>query len=307
MNAATSAQSADSHCLLCRDHRRRRSASHSQFWFLIVLCFVCLAEVSIQADEKPASKPLIVFSAMGDVPYAPEEYVELPKQIAGLPKESQFVVHVGDIKTSKVLCEENVYDAVSQILKESKIPLFIIPGDNEWNDCAQPDVGWSLWMKYFSRLDEKWKHDLQVRRQKVRDENFAFVRSEVLFIGLNIVGGRVHDKDEWKRRHAECLEWTRQNLAEFGKNVRSVVIFGHAYPVAVHSDYFDGLSETASQFEKPILYLHGDGHRWIRDRPFKAKNIERIQVDQGGIAPPIKVTVTDHPTDPFVVDRRKEE
>ena len=48
----------------------------------------------------------------------------------------------------------------------------------------------------------------------------------------------------------------------------------------------------------------GDIHRWIQDRPFVAQNILRVQIDQGGIAPPIKITVTDHPTEPFVLDRR---
>jgi hypothetical protein len=55
-----------------------------------------------------------------------------------------------------------------------------------------------------------------------------------------------------------------------------------------------------------VLYLHGDGHRWIHDRPFKAaKNILRVQVDQGGIASPLLVTVSDDPKQPFVFDRRK--
>ena len=58
------------------------------------------------------------------------------------------------------------------------------------------------------------------------------------------------------------------------------------------------------QFEKPILDLHGDGHRWIDDRPWAANNIMRVQVDQGGIA---KITVTDHPTELSQFDRRKVE
>jgi hypothetical protein len=272
--------------------------------FGVLIALVALR--SVRADEKPSPRTLLVFSAMGDVPYLPEEYLLLPKQIADLPKESAFVVHLGDIKTGKVPCFEVIYESVAGILAKSKIPLFIIPGDNEWNDCANPDEGWVLWLKHFNRFDEKWKPVFVVNRQKTHDENFAFVHAEVLFIGINLVGGRVHDEAEWKRRHAEDLEWTRQNLDEHGSAVRATVIFGHALPTKVHDDYFDGLCDAATRFGKPMLYLHGDGHKWIHDHPFKAKNILRIQVDQGGIAPPIKVTVTDDPKDPFVVDRRKE-
>ena len=84
----------------------------------------------------------------------------------------------------------------------------------------------------------------------------------------------------------------------------SMVVFGHARPAAIHNDFFDPFVEEAKRFSKPILYLHGDGHRWIHDRPFAAQNILRVQIDQGGIAPPVKVSVTDHQTEPFVFDRR---
>ena len=273
---------------------------------VLYLALIVNSAAFIQGAEPRQPRSLIVFSAMGDIPYTAEEYPVLQQQIAELPKESVFAVHVGDIKTGQVPCTESIYQDVAAILAKSPCPLFIVPGDNEWNDCANPDAAWTLWTKHFKRFDEKWKHGFTIKRQDNRDENFAFVRSEVLFIGINIVGGRVHDADEWKRRHAENLEWTRRNLEQYRDSIRSAIIFGHAFPLRVHDDYFKGLNKVAADFRKPVLYLHGDGHRWIRDRPFDAQNILRIQVDQGRIAPPIKVTVTDAPVDPVVVDRRKE-
>lgn len=259
---------------------------------------------SLVIGQEQTQRTLVTFAAMGDVPYSPEEYVQLPKQIAEIPTEAQFVVHVGDIKTGKELCDESIYENVAAILAKSKQPLFIIPGDNEWNDCLNPDNAWKLWTKHYSRFDERWKHKIPVKRQPEHDENFAFVESKVLFIGLNLVGGRVHDPNEWKRRHADDLKWTKKHLDENRYEISSMVIFGHAKPTEVHDDYFDGLSHAATKWEKPILYLQGDGHRWIYDRPFKAQNILRVQVDQGGIAPPILVKVTDDPKEPFVIDRR---
>ena len=273
------------------------------------ICLTVLIFCSrVIADEVPTKnvQNQITFYAMGDVPYTPEEDIQLPGQIAQLPSNAGFVVHLGDIKGGAAPCHEEIYFKVARMLSKATSPVFIIPGDNEWNDCVDPDPiqAWKYWEKHFMRFEQRWRHNIPVFRQLQRQENFSFVRNEILFIGINIVGGRVHDTAEWKQRHIECLEWIDSNLKQFGQQAGSVIIFGHANPAATHQDFFMPLNEVARQFGKPILYLHGDGHRWLHDRPFMAKNILRVQVDQGGQAPPLKVTVTDHPTDPFVFDRR---
>ena len=273
-------------------------------------CLLMMVVVSpAQAGRPPATKEQyktrVTFFAMGDVPYAPKEDKLLPKQIAELPREAEFVIHLGDIKSGATACNEAVYNKVSGMLARSTAPVFIVPGDNEWNDCTRPAQAWEYWEKYFMRFDRRWPHRLRVFRQLEREENFSFVKGGVLFLGLNIVGGRVHDAAEWKRRHAQNLDWARRNLRQFGDSVSSLVVFGHALPKKIHKDFFDEFVKEAEKFKKPVLYLHGDGHRWIHDRPFAAKNILRVQVDQGGIAPPVRITVTDHPRDPFRFDRRK--
>jgi len=242
---------------------------------------------------------------MGDVPYAPSEDLLLPKQVAELPQSAEFVVHLGDIKSGATACDEAVYVKVSGMLAKSTRPVFVIPGDNEWNDCSAPDEAWKFWETHFLRFDQRWPHKLRVFRQLQREENFSFVQGNVLVIGINLVGGRVHDEQEWKTRHAENLRWTRQNLEQFGEAVDSLVLLGHALPLAKHDDFFDEFETDALQFKKPILYIHGDGHRWVKDRPFSAKNILRVEVDQGGIASPVLVTVTNDPKEPFQFDRRE--
>ena len=275
---------------------------------LTLLLALTIGWFAVAGDQRAAAddetRSSVTFYAMGDVPYAPEEDALLPRQIADLPGDAEFVIHLGDIKNHKSPCDEAVYKKVSGMLSQAAPTVFFIPGDNEWNDCINPAQAWKYWEKYFTRFDRRWEHHLPVFRQLEREENFSFVKGNVLFVGLNIVGGRVHDATEWKQRHADDLDWIRRNLARFGGDVSSVVIFGHANPKSQHDDFFVPFSEDAKQFEKPILYLHGDGHRWIHDHPFAAPNILRVQVDQGGIAPPLKVTVTDHRSTPFQFDRR---
>tara|TARA_R110002111_G_scaffold2705_4_gene17921 strand:- start:7524 stop:8387 length:864 start_codon:yes stop_codon:yes gene_type:complete len=274
------------------------------FALLLILFFVSNAVGQNQPEPDNQTKSEVTFYVMGDVPYKPAEDVLLPQQIIALPNDAAFVVHVGDIKGGAAPCDEAVFQKVAGMLSQSKAPVFIIPGDNEWNDCPDPDQAWKLWEQYFMRFDRRWQHSLPVVRQWEREENFSFVKGGVLFIGLNIVGGRIHDVAEWKQRHAADLDWVRRNLRRFGAEVSSLVIFGHAKPILVHNDFFDPFNKEALEFGKPILYIHGDGHSWIYDFPFAAKNILRVQVDQGGIAPPLKVTITDDKKTPFQFDRR---
>ncbi len=275
--------------------------------FILFLSGLALSgNVCAEEDSAADSCRQIIFYAMGDVPYKPEEDVLLPRQIAQIPDDAQFVVHVGDIKSGSAPCDKAVYQKVSGMLRKTVAPVFIIPGDNEWNDCTNPSEAWKLWKQHFMRFDRHWNHHLPVFRQIEHEENFSFVKGDVLFIGLNIVGGRIHDAAEWMKRHADNLQWVRRNLRQFGDSVNCMVIFGHAHPNIGHVDFFVPFVKEALKFKKPILYLHGDGHNWICDHPFPAHNILRVQVDQGRIAPPLKVTITNHKTKPFLFDRRKE-
>jgi hypothetical protein len=113
-------------------------------WLSVSL--VCLfAPTQVPAQDRTASnaralaKKSVTFAVMGDVPYAPKEFELLERQISAIPDEVEFVFHVGDIKSGTVPCTEDIYQRVAKVLSASKKPLFIIPGDNEWNDCKKPD------------------------------------------------------------------------------------------------------------------------------------------------------------------------
>ena len=256
-----------------------------------------------QSPGKP-----FTFAVMGDVPYAENEFGLLKKQLSELPERTEFVFHVGDIKAGAPPCVESIYIRVAGVLRESRPPVFVLPGDNEWNDCVvpAPDVAWGYWKKHFLRFDRQWKHQLPVRRQLSRIENMALVHSGVLLVGVNLVGGRVHDRDEWEIRQEQDVQWLREQFEAVGADVSCAVVLGHAFPKADNKKRFEkGFLKVAKSFDRPIAYLHGDGHKWTHDRPWKTHpNIERIQVDQGGIAPPLLVTPTHDPRQPFAFDRR---
>lgn len=265
-----------------------------------IACLACCLPRGIAAEPG-----VVTFYAMGDVPYSPEDDVLLPRQIAALPGDAEFIVHLGDIKDGTTPCDEAVYIKVSGMLRKSKHRVFIVPGDNEWNDCKEPAPSWDYWAKYFMKFDRHWENGLVVSRQQARQENFAFFHKGVLFIGINLVGGTVHDAREWKTRHQQDLAWIASQLVKHGEMSRCMVLFGHAQPALKHADFFGPFGDVATTYGKPILYLHGDGHRWIKDQPFTAKNILRVQVDQGGIASPVKVVVGADAAEPFTFGRRE--
>jgi len=163
------------------------------------------------------------------------------------------------------------------------------------------------------RFDENWPNNLGVVRQPEREENFAFTHQGVLFLGINLVGGKVHDWEEWEARIEENRLWVKKQFQLHSADANAAVIFAHANPgtsflgnfMYSHNafqpliDYLN--TGTDADFPKPILFIHGDGHIWIEDHPFltAGTRITRIQLTQGGLETPLKVEVTDDRLKPF--------
>src|SRR5688572_10107517 len=84
------------------------------------------------------------FSALGCGPYKAEEEAILEKQIeqVGADGKSEFLVHLGDIVSgAKKYWPEAQYAKVAGILRNSKVPTFVVLGDNEYNDLDNPAEG----------------------------------------------------------------------------------------------------------------------------------------------------------------------
>ena len=293
-------------------------------WTLSQFGCEALTDSSKKASSGP---PVLSFAVMGDVPYGltgeelEKEKATLRRQILKLNANdaAEFVVHVGDIKKGVPPCVPQVYEDVVDILRTSSKPLFIIPGDNEWNDCKDPTQAWELWKTNFMRFDEHWPNQLGAVRQSEREKNFAFLHQNFLFLGINLVGGRVHDKKEWTKRIKDNNRWIKEKFSEHAAGANGAILFGHANPGSkVNSKFItknkaflpfvDLLDkETNTLFPKPILFIHGDGHRWIRDHPFPnaGDRITRVQVTQGGLESPLIVEIRENPDKPFRLIRRK--
>lgn len=248
-----------------------------------------------------------IFTVIGDVPYNDAQRDGLIAMIDAhnAKANSEFVVHVGDIKPGADACDETVYDDVSGLLKKFKVPTFVVLGDNEYNDCETPEDALRLWNQYFLHFNENWEFPHPVEYQEERSENFAWVQNGVLFLGLNLVGSSVHDQEEWDKRLADDADWVEEQFETQKDSIQTAVVFGHANMNEVGPEKFkpftDRFRASAKVFGKPVLYLQGDGHFWFENRPWPEQNIVRVQIEGGANA--VQVTINPSLEVPFAFDR----
>lgn len=250
--------------------------------------------------------PKTIFTAIGDVPYSDGQRTGLDSLIAlhNRKANSSFVFHVGDIKRGSAPCDEQVYADVAAQLRKFNAPTFIIPGDNEYNDCDDAARAFDYWKAHFLGFHTHWNFDPPVTGQQGRPENIQWVQDKVLFLGLNLVGSKVHDQAEWDARLQDDAQWVRENFVNLKDKVSAAVVFGHANMIeagpAKFKPFTDVFRESVAEFAKPVLYLQGDGHFWIMDRPYSEQNILRVQITGGTTA--TQVTIDPMEKDPFSFD-----
>jgi len=268
------------------------------------------------------TKPL-VFSAMGCGPYTGEDFRAIRHYInqENKIKTSEFLIHLGDINSGDMARQgkltEAYYASINKLLTGGNtIPTYIVPGDNEWNDRPDPDVGWRHWTKHLGSLENHARGPWKTERQKIRPENFAFIRGDILIIGINLVGGRVHDRKEWIRRFRDNNDWIQAQFNAHKKTVKVAVVCCQANPIskakgkthakATFAPFHDRFGKLGSAFKKPVLFLHADGHKWIVDQPWStAKNILRVQLDRvNATFPPVQISINPEAKNPFSFERR---
>jgi hypothetical protein len=270
--------------------------------------------------EDAVATQLTTFYATGDAPYTRKQAAKLKIQMQEVPSDAEFVIHIGDLRRAgpNIKCLGSQYAEAADILRgSSNAPVFVLIGDNDWTDCPNQEEGYQLWQKEFVGFESKyWEHSFDIQRQPERPYNFAFQHKGVLFIGLNIIAGDVHDANEWTNRLTEQADWTTDLIRSYhqanGDVVGRVVIFGHASPGKHQRPFFRPLRALVTELEGklPIFYLNGDTHRWLyQPNFFDEPSLLRVTVSGLAVDPLLKVTVTADgkyrdPTEAFAIDRR---
>lgn len=246
----------------------------------------------------------IEFYVTSDTPYNSADEEKLRSELKKLQStDGDFFVHLGDVNLASVTrCNVGVYEDAKNILKNSPMPVLVLPGNEDWNDCPKPDIAFHYWMEHLNRFEENFAdNQLMLGRQLARDENFAFLHNGVLFIGLNLVDGTVQSESEWSRRDMHNVHWVEENLNSYSvADFRALVILGHAPPTAKVGDFFWPIVEDLSELEKPVLYIHANNDGQLRTyKPFEELDrMTAVELSRGSISGPTKIRI-DFGLDPF--------
>jgi len=262
---------------------------------------------SVQPSQSaaPTEWQETVIYAIADVPYNDRENLAFPGYVQSIPADADFAIHLGDIKNAQSDCSQGRFQNVANVLKNSKPPMFIVVGDNEWNDCANPDAALTSWRNVFAKFDEQdpWKNrNLGVTRGP-RPETFTFVLKKTLFVGVNVPGSLKRCCD-WNNMLTEQGNWARDVMRRHTngdaayEQVNGIVLMGHANPTGAHRWFFDPITNFIANDlalpprNLPVLYLCADSHTWLYEPNYQGRpNYLRIRVTGGVGEPPLKLVI----------------
>eukprot|EP00548_Thalassiothrix_antarctica_P002699 CAMPEP_0194132266 /NCGR_PEP_ID=MMETSP0152-20130528/2769_1 /TAXON_ID=1049557 /ORGANISM="Thalassiothrix antarctica, Strain L6-D1" /LENGTH=668 /DNA_ID=CAMNT_0038827251 /DNA_START=13 /DNA_END=2019 /DNA_ORIENTATION=+ len=247
----------------------------------------------------------VKFYIIADVPYDSKEEANIIRDLETLPGDADFVIHLGNIQDAAVsLCPQQAYISAQAILRRSPRPVFVLPGPNDWNNCPDPNIALNDWVHQLGSFERFFVEDFGITRQKTNQENFAFIHRDVLFIGLHLVGGRRHDKKEWRMRHQLNVRWVEEQLETVKEEkYKAVILLANARPGQQHTDFFTEVFDDIEDLNKPVLYVHASGGsgKFETYMPFpNDSKLMAVQVGSGGSNPPLRIAVGKGAENPFV-------
>lgn len=299
------------------------------------------------AAEPVAPKPF-EFVALGDMPYgAPETAYPVYQHLIRLVNAQApvFTLHVGDFKSGSSLCSDEEYARQRDFFNQFESALVYTPGDNEWTDCHRTAAGGYAPQERLEKLREMFfsaprslgRQPLAVERQADSQpaharfrENLRFEREGVLFLTLNVPGSNngfeprdLAAAQEYFARTDANIAWLQAGFERARQqDARALVIAMQADPFLganlwsefpSHSGFTrlfeQGLLPLVQDWGRPVLLIHGDSHRFVIDRPFKAvkepgkgqvlRNLLRLQVFGEQEVHAVRVRVDPASPDPF--------
>jgi hypothetical protein len=240
------------------------------------LLLLAAVTLGAQADDR------LSFAVWGDMPYSRVERELTADLLAEQSRQPlAFSLHIGDLKSGNQPCDDALYADRQALLAGSLHPLVLMPGDNDWLDCARASAGGH---DPFERLDALRRRffsappALPLQQQAAAPENARWIRKSVLFITVNLPGSPLPDNAAGQALRQTVLDWLDESAAQAGTQaVRATVIAFHANPGFAahargavsgrHAWFLDRLVAWAKHDRRPLLLIHGDTHTYRVDKP----------------------------------------
>ena len=220
--------------------------------------------------------PGLAFGVLGDTPSSPAQAAKLDALIARInAQDLAFVVHVGDIGTSgrDQGCSDAWVAARQRQFGAIRHPFVLLPGDNEWTDCARHGMDPLARLENWRRLFCGLGGGLALTRQPGQCENARWAAHGMHFIALNVPGGANPELGD--ARMAATLRWLDESLAQAEKELSArVFVFLHADPrfwrwsrVDAYARLRGVLGVHATRLGSRMVLVHGDTHVYRDDAP----------------------------------------
>ena len=225
-------------------------------------------------------------------------------------KSTMALFHLGNwIDPNNTTCASEVYLQVTRKYESSPVPVIFLPGENESNNCQNPEIAWGNWQNYllnYSQTYQTSSHStLRMDRQWSHTENFSFVHFGVLYIGVHLVGGNVTNQTFWTLRLGHDLSWIDDNVNRFKNSVSIIVLLGNSGPSTSNTNndlFFTGLRTLVVKYNSevmdtqsgrvralPFVYIHDGSSTWAVTQKFMGVNrFIRVNVE-GNKWPPMRV------------------
>jgi len=227
-----------------------------------------------------ANTELVRFSAIGDTPYfeSDSELERLSETFEHMStREIPFVVHVGDIFRGWTACSPDLYETRAELFSKTPMPFFITIGDNEFNDCTDPEqaqrffreiiLGSPSIQKTIKGSSEKFE-SIRVTRQADMIENARWSVKNVTFIMLvlpDLPGNYPLKKEKINTILNANIKFLKESFSVAKTNKHhSVILITHSEPALCRVPGCDNfnkiLIDQIRGFEKPVLLINGSNH-----------------------------------------------
>ncbi len=258
-------------------------------------------------------EPATHFALIGDTPYADYQIEQVDEMIREInASRAEFTVHVGDIKSGSTLCSDELIERRYDQLQQLRA-LVYTPGDNEWTDCHRKAAGMYNPLERLAHLREVFfakptfttgRRPFRVYPQSLDKgyapfvENALFVRSNVVFATLHVVGSnnnlalwdgigettaapKQERLDEAAARQAAALAWIDRSF-DAAEKIGAAGVFlamqaDPSFEAAEGSALRKGFDEILAKlrdrsiaFNRPVILAHGDSHYFRVDKPLLA-------------------------------------
>ncbi|CAB3783275.1 hypothetical protein [Pararobbsia alpina] len=213
-----------------------------------MLAKLALLSLGLAGTHAHAASPPFSFAVIGNGPFSSAEEPTARRLLDAIGKSRdvpRFIINTGNLKAPAEACDDTLLLGRLALLDSSPLPLFYVPGENEWMACQfGPNGGYDPRERLDFIRDHFYGDDqslgvnrLPLARQSASPrfrqyrENMRWQSADVVFITLNVPGDNNHflnqggRNGEFEERSVANIEWIERAGAYARRtHARAIVI-----------------------------------------------------------------------------------